>query len=166
MSGDRQIQTARAFAPSDVATLAKLPEMEVKYRLLRNEWLTLHSRFKQAEERVFQAERSGRPADIADARADRAKLSERLGQLRRLTILARARAEAEVYMEICERVLPIEVKKFLQQAVEDFLRRPNNDTNNSAGAAKSKVSVEDYQELDALLKRWAAPVSHKDEAIN
>lgn len=155
-SDDRQKQVMRAFAPSDVETLLSLPEMEVKYRLLRNEWLTLHSRLKQADERVFQAERAGHPWEIEDARANRANISTRLGVYRRLTVLARARAEAEIYQQIAHSILPIPVRQFIEQCVEDVLQRDNREIVAQQSGSGKSATVEDYRALDELLAHWTA----------
>lgn len=159
---DRQRQTRHAFAPSDVKSLLSVPEIEAKYRLLRNEWLTLHSRYKQADEWVLQAERTGGPTEISEARALRARISTDLGTYRRITLLARVRAEAEIYMELAQRLLPADIRIILEGALKDVLHRDNREISRD-DQTRAAPNIDDYKLLDNILARWTLKPDASDE---
>ena len=157
LPGDKQGQTHKVFAPSDPKTLMSLPDMEVRYRLLRNEWLNLSSRCKQQDEYVGQAERlfaKGRLTvdEVLEARKRRAQLTTELGVMRRLALLAQHKSNAEAFQSIVERLMDKEDKIRVQEWVEDLVGRAAHEM--SRGNSQAKVSAEDYQLFDQMMSRW------------
>lgn len=162
--GPKQSQTHKTFAPSDTHTLLSLPDMEVRYRLLRNEWLNLFSRFQQQEEYVYQVERKyARGAvDIGvvqDAKARRAELSTELGILRRLSLIARMKSEAEAFKTVVERLLSKEDRIRVDEMAADLIGRAGPEMRREAGQART--TAEDYALFDRMMSQWD-PLGKKD----
>lgn len=154
---DRHRQTHKTFAPSDPKTLLSLSDMEVRYRLLRNEWLNLSSRCKQQDEYVGQAERlfaKGRltVGEVLEARKRRAELTTELGVMRRLALLAQQKSNAEAYQSVVEQLLDKEDRIRVHEWVEDIVGRAAHEM--SRGNGQAKVSAEDYQLFDQMMSRW------------
>lgn len=157
LPGDRHRQTHKTFAPSDPKTLLSLSDMEVRYRLLRNEWLNLSSRCKQQDEYVGQAERlfaKGRltVGEVLEARKRRAELTTELGVMRRLALLAQQKSNAEAYQSVVEKLLDKEDSIRVHEWVEDIVGRAAHEM--SRGNGQAKVSAEDYQLFDQMMSRW------------
>lgn len=169
--GPKQTQVQRAFAPSDVQTLLRLPDMEVRYRLLRNEWLNLFSRLTQQEEYVYQCERRQLRGEVhmdvvTEARARRAELSTELGIMRRLALIARMKSEGEAFRLIVERLLDTETRIMLAAMVGDLIGRSitgQSEMKRDPGQAKAKP--EDYALFDRMMSQWD-PLGKKDEDTN
>ena len=157
LPGDKHRQTHKTFAASDPKTLMYLPDMEVRYRLLRNEWLNLSSRYKQQDEYVGQAERlfaKGRltVGEVLEARKRRAELATELGIMRRLALLGQHKSNAEAFQLVVERLLEKEDKIRVQEWVEDIVGRASHEM--TRGNGQSATTAEDYKLFDQMMSRW------------